>query len=180
LPSQYIIIKIDDSEHAELFLEKQEEQQLYPLFLILAYILVGAVLLNYSSWNTFEFMLDFIGVFFIVFSFFKLLDLKNFPKIFKTYDPLANTFSIYAYMYPFIELILGFMFLMRFKVLIALFVALVILGITTTGVIKALLNKKIIECDYFGTALKLPIMKATLIENSIVIIMVVIMLFEVN
>jgi copper chaperone CopZ len=180
LPSKYTISKIGDDDTIVEFSEKSELKQLYPLFLILAYILIGSILLNSSPWNAYEFILDFLGVFYFVFSLFKLLDLKNFPKTFKLYDPLAKVFPVYGWLYPFIELVLGFMFLMRIEISIALIVTLVILGTTTIGVIKALLDKKIIRCACLGTVLKFPLTKVTLIENSIIIVLVIIMLLKIS
>lgn len=159
--------------------EKTKIQQLVPLFLILGYITVASTLLNKDSWHINAFMLDFMGLFYIVFSFFKLLDLKGFSQAFRMYDPLAKIFPIYAWIYPFIEVALGLMFLMRVEISIALIVTLIILGITTIGVTRTLLNKKTIQCACLGTALKLPMTLATFIENSIMLIMAGIMLFNI-
>ena len=105
-----------------------------------------------------------------------MLDLKGFPDSFRMYDPLAKKIPIYETIYPFIETALGLMFLMRFETNIALWVTLVILGITTIGVTKTLLDKKSIRCACLGTALKLPMTEATFIENAIMIVMVILML----
>ncbi|GAA4893359.1 hypothetical protein GCM10023311_17340 [Flaviramulus aquimarinus] len=156
--------------------EKSELKQLFPLFLIFGYITISSVLLNRTPWDINGFMLDFMGLFYIVFSFFKLLDLKGFPKSFRMYDPVAKVVPVYGWVYPFIEVVLGLMFLMRFEITIALIITLGILGITTIGVTKTLLNKKTIQCACLGTALKLPMTKATFIENSIMMIMAIIML----
>lgn len=70
-----------DYEVHEAYRIKSEEsylKKLYPLGLILFYISITSTLLNLES--SFEnFMLDFMGLFFIVFSFFKFLDYKSFP-----------------------------------------------------------------------------------------------------
>lgn len=116
--------------------EKSELRQLMPLFLIIGYITVASILLNRNPWNTNSFMLDFMGLFYIVFSFFKLLDLKGFPESFRMYDPLAKAVPAYGWVYPFIEVALGLMFLMRFQTSAALIITLVVLGITTIGVTK--------------------------------------------
>ena len=158
--------------------EKSELRQLFPLFLIFLFIGGASILLNYAPWNTTGFMLDFMGLFYIVFSFFKFLDLKGFPESFKMYDPLAKAIPVYGWVYPFIELALGLLFLMRVQIDLALIITLIILGITTIGVTRTLLNKKTIQCACLGTALKLPMTKATFIENSIMIIMAIIMLFK--
>ena len=151
--------------------EKSKRQQLRPLFLILGYITVAAVLLNYRAWNLGEAMFDFMGLFYIVFSFFKLLDLKGFPDSFRMYDPLAKVVPTYGWIYPFIETALGLMFLLRFQTEIALIATIIVLGITTIGVTKTLLDKKSIQCACLGTALKLPMTQATFIENAIMLVM---------
>lgn len=156
--------------------QKTELQQLFPLFLIFGYITVSAILLNNNPWDLNGFMLDFMGLFYIVFSFFKLLDLKGFPESFRMYDPLAKAIPAYGWVYPFIEVVLGLMFLMRYQITIALVLTLIVLGVTTIGVIKTLLDKKTIRCACLGTALKLPMTKATFIENTIMIVMAVVML----
>lgn len=158
--------------------EKNDLQQLFPLFLIFGYIIVAAILLNFNPWDANNFMLDFMGLFYIVFSFFKLLDLKGFPESFKMYDPLAKLIPAYAWVYPFIELGLGILFLMRIQIPMALIITIIILGTTTFGVTKTLLNKKAIQCACLGTALKLPMTKATFIENTIMIIMAIVMLIK--
>ncbi|MEQ6122599.1 MauE/DoxX family redox-associated membrane protein [Pseudotenacibaculum sp. MALMAid0570] len=184
LPEKYMITEKVKEKHAiesissDYMIEDSTSklQQLKPLFLIIFYITTASILLNYKDWNWTGFMFDFMGLFYIVFSFFKMLDLKGFPDSFRMYDPLAKKISIYATIYPFIETSLGLMFLMRFETNIALWVTLVILGITTIGVTKTLLDKKSIRCACLGTALKLPMTEATFIENAIMIVMAILML----
>lgn len=156
--------------------EKSKLQQLKPLFLILFYITVASILLHRKDWNISEIMIDFMGLFFIVFSFFKMLDVRGFASSFSMYDPIAKVLPSYALVYPFIETILGIMLLMRYNVTVALIATIIILGFTTYGVTKSLLSKKTIKCACLGTALDLPMTEATFIENAIMIIMSVLML----
>ncbi len=184
LPEKYTITektkekKIPEIPSTEFMMEepKSKVQQLKPLFLIIFYITSASILLHYKDWSWGEFMFDFMGLFYIVFSFFKMLDLKGFPDSFRMYDPLAKKIPLYAKVYPFIETALGLIFLMRYEITIALWITLVILGITTVGVTKTLLDKKSIRCACLGTALKLPMTEATFIENSIMIMMAILML----
>ena len=160
-------------------IEPQSElKQLFPLFLIFFYISSAALLINWTNFNASNFMFDFMGLFFIVFSFFKILDYKNFPHSFAMYDPIAKRFSIYGWIYPAIETVLGLAFLFRVALNFSLIATIIILGITTMGVTRALIDKRAIRCACLGTALKLPMTKATFIENSIMIIMATYMLFS--
>ena len=165
-PSKYYeTVNTDDKES---FLAK-----LFPLILILSYISLTSIIINFGrSLDTL--MMDFMGIFFIVFSFFKFLDYKNFPNSFAMYDPLAKALPLYGWIYPFIETILGLMFLFRFQLFTSIIITILLLSITTYGVVNVLKNKQTIQCACLGTAIKLPMTIATLIENGIMIIMALI------
>ena len=92
------------------------------------------------------------------------------------YDPIAKKVSLYGKVYPFLELILGALFIIRFEVQTLLYVTLVILGSTTFGVVRSLLDKRQIQCACLGTALKLPMTEATFIENAVMLTMTLYML----
>ena len=186
LPSKFLISEkeIDNfsvssnKSTLEIDQEQSKLQQLKPLLIILTYISVASILMNYKNWISSEAMLDFMGLFYIVFSFFKMLDLKGFPESFRMYDPLAKRLPIYGRIYPFIETGLGLMLLMRYEVKVALIITLFVLGVTTIGVTKTLLDKKSIRCACLGTVLKLPMTEATFIENIIMIVMAISMLIN--
>ena len=181
LNSKYTISIKDHKENfkpkASLeYQEKSKIHQLKPLLLIILYITTASILLHYNNWSWNEFMLDFMGLFFIVFSFFKMLDLNGFAQSFKMYDPLAKRIPVYGWIYPFIETTLGLMFLIRYEINVALIITLIVLVVTTIGVTKTLLAKKSIQCACLGTALKLPMTEATFIENAIMIVMAIMMI----
>ena len=175
LPSKYKVIRNIPDQDNEI-IKSNKIKQLKPLFIILGYISVTSILLNFRNWNSTNAMLDFMGLFYIIFSFFKILDIKGFSTSFKMYDPLAKKITIYGYIYPFIEILLGLMFLTRIEVNIALLITIIILGITSVGVTQTLLNKRMINCACLGTTLKLPMTEATFIENAIMITMAIVLL----
>ena len=113
LSSKYTIseIKTEKVTAFDSSKEKSEIQQLFPLFLIFGYITIAAIFSVINPWNTTDFMLNFMGLFYIVFSFFKLLDVKGFAMSFGMYDPLSKVIPTYGFVYPFIELALGIFFL---------------------------------------------------------------------
>jgi len=171
----------DTQNHQEVLPieDKSKIEQLKPLFLILGYLSMAVVLLNYKEGSLNDAMLDFMGLFYIVFSFFKFLDFKGFPESFRMYDPLAKAIPVYGSIYPFIEAALGILFLMRIQIPLALIITVIILGITTLGVTKTLLDKKSIRCACLGTSLKLPMTEATFIENAIMLTMATAMLIQI-
>ena len=145
--------------------------QLTPLIIILVYIFLGALLANRVSFNLNSFMMDFMGLFFIVFSLFKFIDYKSFPPAFSKYDPLAQRVVIYAWIYPFLEAFLGLFFLLRINIFTSIIITIAILGMTTCGVVVKLMKRETIQCACIGTSLSLPLTKATLIENGIMLFM---------
>tara|TARA_B100000945_G_C20412570_1_gene613358 strand:+ start:1142 stop:1849 length:708 start_codon:yes stop_codon:yes gene_type:complete len=178
ITSKYNISKKEYDSITEVEAKKTKLQELKPLLIIFLYIIIATIFLHYENWRWDQAMLDFMGLFYIIFSFFKILDLKGFPESFKMYDPIAKVFPIYGWIYPFIEIILGLMFLIRFEVKTALIFTIIFLGITTIGVTKTLLDRKKIQCACLGTTLKLPMTEATFIENVIMILMAAIMLIK--
>lgn len=157
--------------------EISQIKQLYPLFLIFTFITTASILIHFKDWQIAEFMYTFMGLFYVVFSFFKFLDVKGFATSFAMYDPIAKVLPKYGLIYPFIELLLGLCFLMHYQIVYALIFTILILGITTIGVTKSLLSKQTIKCACLGSVLNLPMTKATFIENSIMIFMASYMLF---
>ena len=153
-------------------------QKLFPLFLIFLYISISSVGMNFPILEKNEVMLDFMGLFYIVFSFFKFLDYKNFPRSFAMYDPIAMRVPFYGWVYPFIETMLGILIIFRIELFITIIITIVMLGVTSIGVTKVLLQKRSVQCACLGTALKLPMTKATFIENSIMIIMAITLLLS--
>jgi copper chaperone CopZ len=140
---------------------------LYPLVLIVLY-LVGAVALG--DWARgrlapHAFMNDFMAGFFLVFSFFKLLDLRSFADAYRGYDPLAKAWNPWAFAYPFVELSLGAAYLAEWQPQIVNAATLVLMVIGAAGVLRALLKKNAIQCACLGTALNLPMTTVTLVED---------------
>ena len=181
LPPKFSLINVEGVNldiNGDLTIKKSKIKQLKPLFIILGYIFIASILLNYKNWNSSNAMLDFMGLFFITFSFFKILDIKGFSMSFRMYDPLAKKAPIYGYIYPFIEVILGMMFLIRYEVNTALILTVIVLGITSIGVTQTLINKRSIKCACLGTTLNLPMTEATFIENAIMIIMAFSLIFS--
>jgi copper chaperone CopZ len=162
LPPKYALIDKPVLAHSK-------GKQLYPLGLIFLFLIGGTTIIHYPIFEAQTVLPDFMGLFFVVFSFFKLLDLKGFQDSFRGYDPLAKSLHFYGWIYPFVELALGVLFLMRLELQLALWLTLGILSITTVGVIKVLTSKKQIQCACLGSVLNLPMTEATLIENAVMI-----------
>ena len=167
LPKKYALTDVAVSQ------APSKLKQLFPLFLIFGFIIDATILIHWPVWNMTAMMHDFMGIFFMVFSFFKLLDVKGFQASFSMYDPLAAAWPAYGFMYPIIEFGLGVCYIRDFIPDVVLWATIIILGITTGGVVKTLLKKRAIQCACLGSVLKLPMTEATFIENTIMIVMAI-------
>ena len=173
LPDKFSVKLFEHYEDVNTDGKESYLAKLFPLILILSYISLTSIIINFGR-SLDDLMMDFMGIFFIVFSFFKFLDYKSFPNSFAMYDPLAKALPLYGWIYPFIETILGLMFLFRFQLFTSIIITILLLSITTYGVGNVLKNKQTIQCACLGTAIKLPMTIATLVENGIMIIMALI------
>lgn len=147
-----------------------------PLFIVFAIIglltLLHVQLLSVSWW---EVMMLFMWWWFIILSGLKLFNLPGFAEGYKSYDIVASRWWWYAWMYPFIELLLWILFLVWFLPLLASIVTLVAMIVSTIGVRKALGRK--IQCVCIGTWFSLPLTKVTIVENLIMAAMALVMIF---
>lgn len=150
----------------------------YPLVLLVAFLVgvVGLVELSASSFVWERVMRNFMGGFFVVFSFFKLLDLRGFADSYRMYDVVARQFWGYAYVYPFIELLLGAAYLTGFQSAATNFATIVVMSVSSVGVIQSLLAKRQIRCACLGTVFNLPMSTVTLVEDVLMIVMAALML----
>jgi len=148
-----------------------------PLLLVFAY-LIGIVALVESTAGRFDWMramANFMGGFFVAFSFFKLLNLRGFVDAYQTYDVLARPVRAYGYVYPFIELGLGVAYLSRLAPVATNLVTLAIMLVSIVGVTQALLQKRRIQCACLGTVFNLPMTKVTFMEDALMAAMALVM-----
>ncbi|TDH26941.1 heavy-metal-associated domain-containing protein [Segetibacter sp. 3557_3] len=178
----YTITEADGGMHHTLRTEESGSslETYKPVLLIGAYI-TGATLLialarNGFDWHTW--MQHFMAGFFLVFSFFKFLNLKGFAESYSSYDLIARRWSGWGYVYAFIELGLGIAFLVNFNPVITNAVTLVVMGISIVGVLQSVLNKRKIQCACLGAVFNLPMSTVTVIEDGLMILMSAIMLLR--
>ena len=170
------------------FLTKQEKEQswinqYYPLLLIVGFITVVSFLTSFHlgiyEMKHFElrmFLHNFMTGFFLIFSFFKLLDVKAFAESFQMYDLLAAKVPIYGKIYPFIELALGLLCLIHFQEKYVYIADIIIMGFGALGVIQSVVDKRKIKCVCLGTVFNLPMSTVTIIENSVMVIIGIVLL----
>ncbi|MBP6755574.1 MAG: heavy-metal-associated domain-containing protein [Bacteroidia bacterium] len=177
LDNKYQITAINHNEVAEQ--TKSWFETYKPILLIFFYILLVITLLQIQN-TKFDFMQamrHFMSGFFLVFSFFKLLNLKGFAESYVMYDVLAKQIPVWAYLYVFIELGLGIAFLVNFNPILTNSITVIVMSISIIGVLQSVLNKKKIQCACLGAVFNLPMSTVTIIEDALMIAMSGIMLF---
>lgn len=145
----------------------------YPLGLIITAISLVSLK---GSEDWIGWMLNFEAGFFLVFGFFKLLDLRGFKDAYATYDLLAKKYPSYGYVYPFLELALGLLLLFRIELTLVFYAMVILMGFSSLGVMQALLKKQKIRCACLGTVLNLPMSVITLVEDLMMVGMALMML----
>jgi copper chaperone CopZ len=160
--------------HNEIVVQTKSWFKTYtPIFLIFGYISLTTFLVQLKNpeINYIEWMQHFMAGFFLVFSFFKLLNLKGFAESYVMYDVIAKRWSTWAYIYAFVELGLGIAFLTQFNPFVTNLTALVVMSISIIGVLQSVLNKKQIKCACLGAVFNLPMSTVTIVEDLLMIIM---------
>ncbi|MFN8769782.1 MAG: MauE/DoxX family redox-associated membrane protein [Neisseriaceae bacterium] len=152
--------------------DKENTKSSYkPIYLIFVYLIITNLLISIKNPNLDLFMTNFMASFFLVFSFFKMLDLKGFAAGYSTYDLIAKKFYLYGYIYPFIELCFGIGYLViPFNLYLNAIVFIVML-VSAIGVITAKLTKQKFYCACVGTFLKVPLGSIAIIENVLMVVM---------
>ena len=153
-----------------------------PLLLIVAFILGGSVLVqigmgSLANVSVMETMRYFMAGFFLVFSFFKLLDINAFANAYAGYDLLARRWRGWGLIYPFVELALGAAYLANFNPPLTHWATIIVMGFSAIGVIKAVASKTQIQCACLGTVFKLPMSTVTIVEDVGMVVMALLMLW---
>jgi copper chaperone CopZ len=149
-----------------------------PILLIFGYILATTILIEVVSgaFDWIRWMGHFMAGFFLVFSFFKLLNLRGFAESYSTYDIVAKIWPGWGYVYAFVELALGIAFLTGFNPLLTNAVTFVVMTVSIIGVLQSVLNKRKIKCACLGALFNLPMSTITIIEDALMILMSLTML----
>ena len=143
-----------------------------PLIIVFAYILLVTLAIEAATMaeTNGEFILHrwmphFMAGFFLIFSFFKLLDIRGFANSYAMYDLLAKRWPIYGFIYPFIELGLGMAYLLNWQPFYTNLATFLVMAFSSAGVILAVLNQQKIRCACLGAVFNLPMSTVTIIED---------------
>jgi len=167
---KYAILKVMETEqtpnitiHNTAGTMGRSLRDFYPLIGILtlvAVLTVGGVYILDQDW-----MLAFMGYFFLVFGTLKVIRIGGFVEAYQMYDVVAKRSKVYAYLYPFLELGFGIAYLLAWQVTIVSAVVVPIMLIGALGVYLKLKAGEEIPCACLGTVFKVPMTWVTLGED---------------
>jgi hypothetical protein len=144
-----------------------------PLLLVVSYLILITLAAEVASGSGSleRAMRHFMAGFFLAFSFFKLLDLRGFANAYGSYDLIAARNSSWGYVYPFLELLLGWGFLANIAPVLCNWATLILMTVGLVGVSEALWSRRKVRCACLGTGFNLPMSVVTFIENATMILM---------
>lgn len=177
LESKYQISALNHNETLEQ--SKSWVLTYKPILLIFLYISTITLLIQTTNnqFDPMQWMRHFMSAFFLVFSFFKMLDLKAFAESYVMYDVIARKIPAWAYVYAFVELVLGVAYLINFNPFITNLATVIVMSISIIGVFQTVLNQKQIQCACLGGVFNLPMSTVTIIEDGLMIAMSFTMFF---
>lgn len=155
-------------------------KRVYPLILMLLATFVFAFLKNFEpafslmEWH--EVMYDFMGGFFLLFGGLKVINLKNFVVMYRGYDVAAKRFWWWGYGYPFLELFLGVLYVMRVWIDVANVGTILLMGFGMIGIYQKLRSDGEVQCACLGGFFNVPVTWLTFGENGLMAAMALYML----
>ncbi len=154
-----------------------------PLGIIITLIMLAssAISLNDYYRGTFSlknFVAYFMTGFFLVFSGFKLIDLKGFAAGYFTYDLLAQKIFAYGYAYPFVELYFGIAMIFNHTNHALLWAEFGVMAFSGLGVLIKILKHEKFQCVCLGTFLKVPLTIVTLVEDFGMALLAILLIFS--
>ena len=169
----------EEHSHKETMHHDTSWTRFLPLIIIFL-VISGFTLVRLSffgDWNLMLGMQNFMAGFFLVFGFFKVVNLKGFADAYQMYDLVAKKSRAYALLYPFLELALGFAYLLSFQLFFTSIITLVVMGVSAVGVGNELRKKNQIVCACLGAVFKIPMTKVTFLEDVVMFLMALWMVF---
>lgn len=175
----YSVSELTEDNTQALPINPEDKPSYKPIYMIFAYLVLVNLVISAKSLQLGSFMANFMASFFLVFSFFKLLDLEGFAGGYSSYDLIAKKFYRYGYIYPFIELGFGFGYLIFPQDLYFNLAVFVLMLISSIGVIQAKLSKQQFYCACVGTFLKVPLGSIAIIEDLLMTVMALAMVSQI-
>jgi hypothetical protein len=140
-----------------IYPEETDREYLKLTGFILFLLLLSVVLTWGRGWGIKYLFQDFVATLLISSAAYKMLRLEIFVKIFQSYDLLSHRWPFWAYLYPFVELIIGADYLLSNGSLALYFITLVFTGLTLAAKLKQEKGRIHLQYACLDTMIRLPI-----------------------
>ena len=156
---------------------KRPVKDFFPIIVIFSVIILFTTLMTIFVRPELEFaMRMMMGSFFLIFGLFKVFNLRAFADAYQTYDIVAKRSRAYAFVYPFIELLFAVAYLANFGGVVRDSIVLVVMMVSTIGVIQKLRLREEVPCACLGMVFRLPMTWVTLGEDLLMVVEAIIMI----
>lgn len=148
-------------------------KSLTPLFcaFLVSFLLTFCTAYFSNDFDYMSVMMYGMGYFFWVFAFFKIINLNRFVEAFSRYDIIAKKTKKYAVLNPFIEIILGAMYMFSFAGIYRDVITFIVMAISSTSIYMSIKRKDDIPCACMGMVYHVPMTKISLIESLLMALM---------
>jgi len=147
-----------------------------PLLSVFAVIIFATIAACANTGFTPDTVLGYsMGFFFLIFGLFKLLDISMFAHGYREYDLIAKNLPAWGYMYPFVELGLGGLYLAGDTSAETLYITIGLSVITVASVSIKLARRELVQCVCLGNVLRVPLTYVSLAEYATMALMAVAM-----
>ncbi len=156
-------------------------RRVLPLLLMLVLVTLFALVKQvfFASPATFHgLMQDWMAGFFLLFGGLKIINLKNFAAMYRGYDVFAMRFAWWGYVYPFLEVGLGLLFLFGAALVFANVATIALMGFGMIGIYKKIHSVEEVPCACLGGFFNVPVTWLTFAENGLMVVMAVWMLLQ--
>lgn len=143
-----------------------------------AITIMGVALYYAADQNSItDFLRFFMGVFMVVFASFKFFGYKMFVTMFAGYDVVAGRLKLYSYIFPFLQLTIGLIYLIDVIPDYRNILTMVFTGVASIGVFKEVYKRKTgVHCACLGNIIKLPLSTVSFVEDVGMFTMAAVML----
>ena len=133
----------------------------------------------YTAWSgisLLQFLESFLGVFFLTFAAFKLINLKEFAYGFQSYALMKDRSVLWGYFFPFVQVAFGMLYMLGRGGYLLDGVVVVWSGANAYIVWLTLQKKDTIFCVCLGSVIKLPLTTISFVEDFGMVIMALVMI----
>lgn len=121
-----------------------------------------------DSLNTF--LRIYVGIILSSFGVLKIFKLMDFAESHQRYDIISKHFVLYAYLYPFIELLLGILLILNHYLILAYIILIVVLLLRTLSVLYYVAFSEGVEYAYLDGIFKIRVSYATISIDLLIIL----------